>query len=167
MGTKERLAKGLEKLAGLVPGIKSYQEKEGLRENDKKLRDTLANRLDAARKAVEKVIDDLQRNGRLTHLDRLGQLDRKIHQAADAIRFAARGYSGVFDTVQIDEEKLADLYAYDISLAKSVSALQEAAEALKTTSAETFGEDDLKPLQVQLCSFNEKVKQREGWFGQT
>ena len=101
MGTKETLSKRLERLARFVPGIGSYQDKEGLREGDKKLRDTLALRLDSARKAVEQVIDTLQRDGQLTHLDRLGRLDRKLHHCADSIRFASRGYAGVFDTVKI------------------------------------------------------------------
>ena len=99
MGTKERLAEGLERLARLIPGIESYQDKEDQREWDKRLRETLVGRLDGGRKAVEKTIDRLQRQGHLKDLDRLGRLERKINHAADTIRFASRGYSGVFDAV--------------------------------------------------------------------
>jgi hypothetical protein len=160
VGTKERLAEGLKRLARHVPGIGSYQDKESLREGDKKLRDTLALRLDSARKALEEVIDSLQKDGHLAHLDRLGRLDRKLHQGADTIRFASRGYAGIFDTVKIGEKELEQLYAFDIALAESVSAIQEAAEGLKGASAEAIAGDALTALEHQLASFENKVKKR-------
>jgi hypothetical protein len=160
VGTKERLAKGLERLARFVPGIGSYQDKEGLREGDKKLRDTLALRLDSARKAVEQVIDTLQGGGQLAHLDRLGRLDRKLHHCADTIRFATRGYAGIFDTVKIGEKELVELYNFDIALAESVAAIQEAAEKLKGAPAEAIGGEALQPLEDQLATFEDKVKER-------
>jgi hypothetical protein len=164
MGTKERLAEGLERLARLVPGLGSYQDKEGLRERDKRLRDSLADRLDGARKAVEKAIDGLQRQGHLANLDRLGHLDRRLHHAADTIRFASRGYAGVFDDVKIDEEKLERLCAWDISLAESVSAIEEAAKGLKGISAEGLAGDALRPLEDQLVFFDDKVRERQTFF---
>jgi len=39
MGTKERVGKVLKKAVRIVPGVGSYQDKESLRESDKKLRD--------------------------------------------------------------------------------------------------------------------------------
>ena len=77
MGIRERLAERLERLAHLVPGIGSYQDKEKRRDADKRLRMTLADRLDAARKAVEDVVSSLQSEGHLKHLDRLGRPDRQ------------------------------------------------------------------------------------------
>lgn len=164
MGTSERLAERLERLARLVPGIGSYQDKEGLRDTDKKLRVTLAERLDGARKAVEDCTAGLQRRGLFDHLDRLGRLERKLHQAADSIRFASYGYSGVFDAVKIDEAKLERLYAFDIALAESVSAVQDAAQGLKGTAPEAIGTDALKPLGQQIASLDDKVRERTAVF---
>jgi len=164
MGTSERLAERLERLARLVPGIGSYQDKEGLRDTDKKLRVTLAERLDGTRKAVEDVIAALQGGGHFDHLDRLGRLERKLHQAADSIRFAGYGYSGVFDAVKIDEAKLERLYAFDIALAESVSAVQDAARGLKGTAPEAIGTDALKPLEQQIASLDDKVRERVAVF---
>jgi len=165
MGTKERLAEGLEQLARLIPGLGSYQDKEGLREGDKRLRDNLADRLDAARKAVEQAIHRLQREGHLGDMDRLGHLDRRLHHAADTIRFASRGYSGVFDAVKIDEEKLEGLCACDLSLAESVSAIEAAVEGLDRDSDVLEG-NALKPLEERLDAFHDKVKEREAFFRQ-
>ncbi len=160
MGTKERLAQELEKLARIIPGIGSYQDKEDLRERDKRLRETLVERLDGAGKAVQKAIDRFQREGRLANLDRLGRLERKILHAADTIRFAPRGYSGVFDVVKVDEDKLEKLCAWDISLAESVTALEEAADGLKGVSPDML-DNALNSLEEHVDAFGGRAKKRE------
>ena len=159
MGTKERLALQLEKLARIVPGIGSYQDKEGLREGDKRLRNSLADRLDGARRVVEGVIADRQREGHFMGLDRLGGLERKLQQVADTVRFATRGYSGFFDTVKVDEKKLEELYTFDISMADSVSALQQAAEGLASTSPED--KDALTGLENKITVLQDVLRQRD------
>lgn len=159
MGTKERLAQRLEKLARIVPGIGSYQDKEGLRDGDKRLRDTLADRLDGTRRTVEDVITKRQRDGIFHGLDRLGVMERKLHQVADTVRFATRGYSGAFDTVKIDEGKLEALYTFDISMAETVSALQQAAEGL--ASAPPNDKDALIGLEEKTTAFQNKLRERE------
>ena len=166
MGTKESLAERLEQLARLIPGLGSYQDKEDLRERDKRLRETLAGRLDGARKGVEKTIDRFQKMGHLANLDRLGSLERKIHPAADTIRFASRGYSGAFDAIKIDEDKLERLFAWDVSLAESVSAIETAADGLRDISSETLDGDALKPLEDKLDFFHDRAKEREGFLRQ-
>jgi hypothetical protein len=164
MGIRERLAERLEHLARLVPGIGSYQDKEGRRDADKRLRITLADRLDSARKTVEEVIAKLQAEGHFDQLDRLGRLERKLYQAADAIRFATYGYSGVFDAIKVDEAKLDQLYAFDIALAESVSAVQAAAEALKTPGPEPLRANAIEPMVEEIASFSGKLQERMALF---
>jgi hypothetical protein len=162
MGTKERLAKRLETLARVIPGIGSYQDKEGLRDADKRLRDTLAGRLDGARRTVEEVIFTRQRQGHFQGIDRLGSLERKLQHVADSVRSASRGYSGSFDTVKIDEEKLEELYTFDISMAETVSAVETAAVTLKKAS--TDDNDAVAPMETQLAVFQDKLRERESLF---
>jgi hypothetical protein len=164
MGIRESLAERIERLARLVPGIGSYQDKETRRDADKRLRVTLADRLDSARKTVEAVIAKLQADNRFDLLDRLGRLERKLYQAADSIRFATYGYSGVFDAIKIDEARLDQLYAFDIALAESVSAVQGTAENLKASTPEAMGADALEPLEQQIASFNGKLHERMTLF---
>ncbi len=164
MGTKEQLAARLECLARLVPGIGSYKDKERRRDSDKRVRTTLAERLDACRKSVEGVIGKLQAEKQFDSLDDLGRLQRKLHQAADAIRFAKYGYSGMFDAVKIDEAKLDELYAFDIALAESVSGLQAAAGGLKSMSSKDIDRGTLESLHVQVDAFLSKVQERMALF---
>jgi len=164
MGTRERLAECLERLERHVPGMGSYKDKEKRRDADKRLRSTLAERLDTARKVVEEVIYSLQAGGHLDHLTRLGRLERKLHKGADAIRFASYGFSGVFDAVKIDEAKLDELYAFDVLLAESVSAVQEGAGRLKALPPEAMGPDALEPLEREMASFDSKIEKRMALF---
>ena len=164
MGIKERLAERVERLARLVPGIGSYQDKESRRDADKRLRVTLADRLDSARKTVEEVIAKLQTESHFDQLDRLGRLERKIYQAADSIRFASYGYSGVFDAIKLDEAKLDQLYAFDIALAESVSAIQVAAKNLKASPPEGMRTDAIEPLVQEIASFNGRLQERTALF---
>jgi hypothetical protein len=164
MGIREHLAERAERLARLVPGIGSYQDKESRRGADKRLRSTLADRLDSARKTVEAVIAKLQTDRHFDQLDRLGRLERKLYQAADSIRFASYGYSGVFDAIKLDEAKLDQLYAFDIALAESVSAVQEAAEHLKAPPPEAMRADAIEPLGEKIASFDSKLQQRMALF---
>lgn len=162
MGTKERLAERLEKLARMIPGIGSYQDKEGLREGDKQLRDTLAVRLDGARRTVEDVISTRQRDGRFQGLDRLGNLERKLQQVADSVRYAPRGYSGTFETIRIDEEKLEEIYTFDISMAETVFSVEKAAEGLKNASPDD--NNALNPLEGRIAMFQDKLRERDSLF---
>ncbi|MGD8513439.1 MAG: hypothetical protein PVG85_05775 [Deltaproteobacteria bacterium] len=164
MGIKERLAERVERLARLVPGIGSYQDKESRRDADKRLRVTLADRLDSARKTVEEVIAKLQTESHFDQLDRLGRLERKLYQAADSIRFASYGYSGVFDAIKLDEAKLDQLYAFDIALAESVSAIQEAAKNLRASPPEAMRTDVIEPLAQEIASFNGRLQERTALF---
>ena len=165
MGIRESMAERLERLARLVPGMGSYQDKEARRDADKRLRVTLAERLDSARKVVEDVIAKQQRAGHIEGLDRLGSLDRKLHQAGDSIRFASYGFSGVFDAIKIDEEKLDRLYAFDIALAELVSAVQEAAERLSASAPQAKVTDALEPMEQQVVTFVNKIEERKNLFG--
>jgi len=142
----------------------SYKDKEKRRDADKRLRTTLAHRLDTARKAVEEVTYSLQAGGHLDHLARLGRLERKLHKAADSIRFASYGFSGLFDTVKIDEAKLDALYAFDLSLAEAVSTVQEGAARLKAVPPEAIGPDALESLEQHMASFDKSIEERMALF---
>ncbi|MDY6955044.1 MAG: hypothetical protein SWE60_26380, partial [Thermodesulfobacteriota bacterium] len=72
--------------------------------------------------------------------------------------------SGVFDAVKIDEAKLDKLYAFDLFLAESVSAVEEGAERVKALPPEAVGPDALKPLEDQVATCNSKIEERMALF---
>ena len=164
MGTKEQIDDGLQALARMIPGIESYQNKETLRETDKQLRQTFGDRLDALAKTLNRTVYQIQREGRLDHIDLLGRLERRLHGAADAIRFANYGYSGFFAPIKVDKGKIQQLYDHDIGLADDVSAVQAQVRMLETTHTGGVQRESLAPLEAAISSLENKVQKRIALF---
>jgi hypothetical protein len=113
----------LERLAAHIPGIAGYREREARRETDRRLRDWLAGRLDAACADLDPLRNRLTGDGRLDAMNAVGDLDRTVKKTAAALRFADAGYGGLFDAVKVREDELAAIYAFDLSLLESVEGL--------------------------------------------
>src|SRR3990172_7310562 len=114
----------LENLADAIPGLKGYRDKEARRDTDKRFREYLASRVEAARKTIEEVKRARVNEGRLDGLDELDRLSQKLMKTASLIRYASYGYSGFFDQVKIQETELDQIYQFDLSLLTEVEALE-------------------------------------------
>jgi hypothetical protein len=55
----------------------------------------------------------------------------KLDKLANLIRYAARGYRGVFDRSPLDETKLDQLYAFDLELFEEIALLGSGAQAVR------------------------------------
>ena len=160
MGTKEKLAKILTKSARILPGIGSYQDKESARESDKKLRDYLSGELARSMDAIEKLKTDLSRKGSFSFLKELDDISRQLDKLSRTIRYASRGYSGVFDSYQADEKALSDLFEFDHSLKGEIADL----DPLISQICEKDGglaSPLLVELRDRLFRIGQKVQERE------
>ncbi len=164
MGTKEHVGDGLKKLARLVPGIESYQDKEALREGDKQLRQALADHLDTAAKGLDRIVFQAQQGGRLEHLATLGRLEQRLHGTADAIRYASYGYSGLFATVKVDEGRIRRLYEFDLALAEAVDTIQGHVRSLAATGPAEITGATLEPLDTGISLLEDQVRERTDRF---
>jgi len=123
MGTKERVGKVLKKAVRILPGVGSYQDKESLRESDKKLRDHISTQLSYCMETIERLKTGISRKGSLSFLKDLDDISRQIDTLSRTITFAARGYSGVFNSNLVDEKVLSHLFEFDQSFIKEVDLL--------------------------------------------
>lgn len=114
-----------EKVLDAVPGLSGYRKREDRRTTDKRLREYLAGRIDSARKKIADLKLDYTNEGRLSELDNLGRLERKLTKIGDSIRFANYGYSGLFDQLKIKEEELDVLYNHDLKFIEAVEKLEK------------------------------------------
>ena len=115
----------LEKVASHVPGIAGYRERESRRDNDRRLREFLAARLDEARQALDGARNTATSAGAMDALAAIGRLDRALQKSVASLRYANTGYSGVFDQVKIRDAELEAIYAYDEALVSDVVALAD------------------------------------------
>lgn len=151
----------LEKAIRLIPGYKGYKSKEERRDNDHLFRMTLVSRLDSLRNAVNEVTAGLKGPSALKSVNQFDRITKRLERVTDEIRFASRGYRGLFDMHKVREDQLDDLYAFDISLVEDIEKLEGALESLQAAAA---ADSDLKPAIDEmidlLVEFSEKMSQR-------
>ena len=164
MGTKEKLAKILTKTARILPGIGSYQDKESARESDKKLRDYLSGELARYLNAIEKLKTDLSRKGSLSFLKELDDISRQIDKLSRTIRYASRGYAGVFASYQADEKALSDLFEFDRSLKGEITGLTPLVSQICEKDG-GLASPLLNELRDRLFGVEQKVAERETLIG--
>jgi hypothetical protein len=105
-----------KKIASKIPGFKGYIERQNRRAADKVLRETIADHFEALWQRVSALQTDLVSQGEILYLDDLEKAALKLRTFIDKVRRASYGYSGFFDSVKINEEELARVYAYDTAM---------------------------------------------------
>lgn len=105
-----------KKILGKIPGFKGYVERQKRRDADKLLRETVAARFEEQWQRISSIQREFISSGNISWIDDLEASAIKLRTFSDRVRRATRGYSGLFDAVMINEEELAQLYAFDAQL---------------------------------------------------
>lgn len=121
----------LEKLTGMIPGWKGYQEQQERREADQLLRQTLATSLGTQRKQLDVAQKELISNGKIELVDDVGSAVTQLQTFIDRVRLASYGYAGLFDAVKIRQEELTQMYNFDVALFEYVERLDAATGRLR------------------------------------
>jgi hypothetical protein len=166
MLTKEKVAAVLKSFARLFPGMPSYQEREGLRTQDKIIRERLAARIDEQVNHLQQIQSKLTNKAILQPLAHLDRQVRKIMRLADTIRFASYGYAGLFAGVKVDEQKLAQLYDYDLSLHREIEELAVAIGNLQQRQDDQWKTDSLEDFQQAVNRLEKRLEARKAVFSQ-
>lgn len=161
MLTKEKLAEKFRALARIFPGIPSYQEREALRTQDRIIRASMAAALDRQVGIVDGIKRDFTNRAFLEPLAELDRLNRRLQRLADTLRFASYGYAGMFSAVSVDEEKLAELYDYDLALGEDLRQLARAVASLQQSNQQEWRPDLLAGVQKLADRLEEGLAGRE------
>ena len=166
MLTKEKIADIFQSVVRIFPGMPSYQEREGLRAQDKVIRLQLASRLEEQDTDIRQIMLELTNRAMLKPLADLDRLSRKLMRLADTIRFASYGYGGLFANIPVDEQKLAELYEYDLTLHQEIEELAVAVSTLKERRVDDWQNDSLEDVQQVLNRLEERIEKRQSVFTQ-
>jgi hypothetical protein len=166
MLTKEKVAAVLKSVARIFPGIPSYQEREGLRTQDKIIREQLAARIDEQVNRLQEIQSKLANKAILQPMAHLDRQSRKIMRLADTIRFASYGYAGLFAGIKVDEQKLAQLYDYDLSLHQDIEELAVAVGNLQQRQNDQWKTDSLDDFEQAVNRLEERLAARKAVFSQ-
>jgi hypothetical protein len=160
MGTKEGFGDALKGAVRILPGIGSYQEKESIRESDKRFRESLSSQVSAYVKTIERLKTSISREGSLSFIKDLDDLARKMDTLSRRLGFSSRGYAPVFDSDRVDEEALQRLFDFDRSLKTDIDRVAPLVAKL----SEKAGDLDpklLKDLDEAFMEIEKRIGERE------
>ena len=154
-------AERLERLARLIPGVGRYQDREGLRETDKRVRVLLADQVVEVARTLEPAERRLLDAKRLERLPALDRVRRRLATSADRLRFASYGFAGVFDLHKIREAELSELHQFDLSLLEKIATLRKQVEGLAAAAADAGFAEVLATADAALEQFDRTLDERD------
>jgi uncharacterized protein Yka (UPF0111/DUF47 family) len=160
MGTKEGFGDALKGAVRILPGIGSYQEKESIRESDKRFRESLSSQVSAYVKTIERLKTSISREGSLSFIKDLDDLARKMDTLSRRLGFSSRGYAPVFDSDRVDEEALQRLFDFDRSLKIDIDQLTPLVSKISNRAKEV-DQSLLKELDEALLEIEKQIGERE------
>ncbi len=143
----------LEKLAEKIPGFRGYREKEHRRDADKLLRLTIASRVDEQWRRLTEIQRRLVASGEFGYLDDLEGVAIRLRTFSDQLRTASYGYAGLFDAIKVEDEELARLYAYDLSLLDLTDEIKAGVDRLEAA----VGTEDFPKAMNDLLAIARKA----------
>lgn len=125
------LTEKIERLARLIPGVAGYQDKEASRDADKNIRLHLNAELEGIKRELEGDKRRLMNGKDLSLLPALDGLAAKLDKLGNTVKYAARGYSGVFDSDKVDLAKLSELCDFDLRLVDELARLKTLGQGIR------------------------------------
>jgi hypothetical protein len=122
-----------KKILSHIPGFKGYINRQSRRDADKLLRETVAKKIEEQWQRISELQRDFINQGEIDYVDDLESAAIKLRTFADRIRRAPRGYSGLFDAVQINEDELNKMYQYDAAMLELASQVEAAIDNVEAS----------------------------------
>lgn len=152
---------GLSGLLGKLPGIKGYREKEMRRDADKRVRDTVARRLETRRRRLTGLQADLLSSGGLSWMDDVERVVGRLQLLIDRVKTASYGYAPIWGMARVKEDDLDRLILFDERLLDEVSKVDEAVATLESAIESKSGiKEALEEIGNLLVSLNETFNRR-------
>jgi len=157
--TRSKAADLLEKITRIIPGISGYQDRERRRDDDKVLRERIAETVARCRQRISDRMNHISRSGMKGGLGTIGKLEGVnvlLERIEDEIRYAPRGYAGWFDREGVNLADLEDLFDHDLTLLETAGRMEESIPS----GVSDEGEDWLEGLKNELEALRRILKSR-------
>ena len=123
----------LKKILVKVPGFGGYIERQKRRDSDKLLREYIFDQFRELESRVSSLQRDFISQGEITYVDDLEATAIKLRTFADRVKTAPRGYTGLFDAVNVNEAELTELYVYDSAMLDLVDEIEHAIDNVQSS----------------------------------
>jgi len=134
-----------KKLLSYIPGFNGYIDRQARRDADKLLRETVARRFEEQWSRVSNMQSELVSSGMIKYVDDLEKAALQLRTFIDKISMAARGYSGLFDAVKINEKELEAIYQFDLAFFQLGDQIKGAVDNLEAT----LGDEAALPASIR------------------
>ncbi len=124
----------VRELLGRIPGYNAYRDKENRRDEDRRLREHIADAILLSADQLTQYNGRLAANRELSSLSATEALVGQIRLLADRVRTASYGYGGIFTERSVDEAALDQLRQFDLALQREIGALGSAVDTLVGTT---------------------------------
>ena len=121
-------------MLGRIPGYNGYRDKENRRDEDRRLRESIADAIMLSADQLTQYNARLSANRELSSLSRVEAIVGQIRLLADRVRTASYGYGGIFTERSVDEAALDQLRQFDLALQREVQALGAAVSTLTAST---------------------------------
>ncbi len=140
------------RLLDRIPGYRGYRDKEGRRDADRLVRESVSSAYDRLASRAESVGRSLADQRRIADVGPVTDLTDRIRHLANRIRTASYGYSPLFSDRVIDETALDQLRRFDDGLMSGVTDLEKPMADLEAAAASN------ESLQAAIQSANAVVR---------
>lgn len=151
-----------ERIASKIPFYKGYKQKEERREADTLLREHIVKQLSQQLRAAEDVTGQLLTGPGMAQLDDMGQGNTRLQTLIDKVKTAAQGYSGLFDSIKVNEDALDTLYEFDYDM---LTKAEEIGEAVNSVQA-VLDEGDSSKIAASVRRYVRTVTDASKLFDQ-
>jgi len=141
------------KIRNFLAGFVGYVDRDNRREADKLLRLTVAQRFEEQWERIAELQRRLIKEKHLDQVDDLEEAAIKLRAFVNRMRNASYGYSGLFDTVQINSKELEQIYEFDVALLEGVDQISSAVDNLGAS----LGTDGFPAAIRHLVTLSEEV----------
>lgn len=123
----------IKKILVKVPGFGGYIERQKRRDSDKLLREYIFDQFRELEGRVSRLQRDFISQGEIAYVDDLEATAIKLRTFADRVKTAPRGYTGLFDAVNVNEAELTELYVYDAAMLDLVDEIDHAIDNVQSS----------------------------------
>lgn len=159
--TTSGLAGMLEQLGRRIPGFSGYLDRERRRDADRLQREFMARSLSDLKRKVQDAQEALLEAGQMKLMAKLDDVGNVMDRVVNRLRHANQGYAGFFDVNQVNEEELARIYEFDLSLVNNLSHAEEAVTALNANVDKEDVKNRVSDLEKSIRELDSKLDERE------
>lgn len=121
----DRVKNVFDKIGSLIPGYKGYTERDGRRNCDKILRDSIAAQLSECEKNLYSQMTAALKMKDKSLMNEIEEVRKETNTFLSRVKFAPYGATSFFGDNQIKEDELFLIYQHDLDLAESVKVFFE------------------------------------------